>query len=554
MLNKNVALKFNPTVCFAASFYRKDVGRGGVMSGAGHWLASALKRHGLPFIFLKTAFYKGNIQNVREELETLKRRNVKIIGASLYNNNFEETLIALREIREALPDVWIVTGCPMVNGSDLGDLVELLPEVDCFMAGDCEYPFLKLANELLEANRHERLNKKARAAISRIDEGIHFRHLDFVHTRDGVNEISSRAFRGFELYWDIQELIEDIRENGGLHLNTRRGCKYECIFCSHQYREPVSWTSTRIIKELRKIKGLVEAGILPSEARNIFIDDDDFFQSPSRARNFLKLLSEDDELNNFFNFRMLGSLPSFLRNNGEVNLRLIESLSRVRSVEIGMGTDAFCDSELGYLGKSEYTYEQTQQVVAAFERYKIPNVHFVILTSNQTTVDTLVDNLDGMLTLLNTNPRHFRLSIQNNALVLHPGSILGRLTEEGRVVGEAIYHYRYKSVFYGYVLSEDEIVREFLRRITKDTFRFSDDIERLSEELRTTRIGSPEYFVNSFILNRVRELHESMGRDEYNMKDISNIEDHYINIFVIGKMFDILSEIIEGKRPDLKRA
>ena len=544
MLSKHVAIKYNNCVCFATSFLKRDTGSVSRVSGGGLWLASMLARYKLPFIFMNAAFHNGLFPEVRTELRSLQARNVKVLAVSLYSSDLQEAMSYLNMIRRMMPDVWIVCGGPVVNAGDFNKLARLIPDADCFIKGDSEVAFLRVARVLLKAERQDVLLRRQQRAISKV-RGIYFRHFDFVHQHDGTNAISNRLFNAMELCYQVQELWKDIKENGGLYLNTRRGCKYRCIFCSHKYsKKAVAWSAPRIIRELRKIKDLVEAGVLPPEAKDVFFSDDDFFQSPRRAKNFLKMLAADEELNNYFRFIFEGALPSFLKKNGEVDVEMMELLSKVRDKKVVLGTDAFNDDELKYFRKNHYGRRQIREVVAAFERYNIPNIHFVILTSDQTKVDTLMFNLFEMLHLLKSNPKCFRVKISNFALILQPGSTLGRMAERRRLKGLPVYFYLMDGQYHGLVVSRNMTVMDFLQKVTQTKYRLEDDIRRLEDTAPSLGADGLSRTLIDDVIKRLRRMIDE-GGNRYHIVDYSARTDYLINVFVVHKLIHILDEILE---------
>ena len=542
MLTKTCAVRYRPSICFVTSYFSADK-ISTVVSVGGQWLASSLREHDIPFMFFKEPFNKIKPAKLRKELLRLRKRNVKIIGISLYGLDFDKAKANIEYIRRVLPDVWIVAGGPTVNSADMKDLAQVLPEVDCFVKGDSERAFSRLARMLLNMNRYDVLTKRQEMAISRL-KGVYFKHFDFVHHNGRPNVISKKHFNGLQLLWDIQELREDIKEHGYLSLNTRRGCKYRCIFCSHQFRKkPVAWTAPKIVRELKRIKGLIEAGVLPKEAASVAFCDDDFFQDPIRAKKFLRMIIEDEALNNYFSFVFESSLPSFLNKDKEVDFDLMELLSQLKQRRVLLGTDSFSDDELRYFVKNHYGVKEIEKVVEAFEEYKILNAHFVILTSYGSTTKSILDNINKMLDLCKRYPNYFRIKISNFGLILQSGSALDKLASKGKIPGIKIYFYVFGEQHCGLIISEDPLVGEFLNGVTQVKYSFDEDINEYREALKSGKLKPDNRMLIRFIIDTLERMKLQRGSDTFYIEHLTPHIDHALNVFVLQKLLYILLNV-----------
>jgi hypothetical protein len=288
-----------------------------------------------------------------------------------------------------LPEAKIIVGGPAVNTcANLKDLATFFPAGTALVKGDGEKALPILVSALIGQTVDQ-------AAIMEL-RGTYVKAGNFEHWDERPNILSVEELNAQPALVGYPELVAEIKMVGALRLNTRRGCRYRCVFCSHKYHlQPIAWTAERIVQELKRIDLMVKKGILPPAAREVTFDDDDFFQDRARAVSFLRAVAADPALSHSFRFDFQGGVGSFFR-RGKLDKQLLDLLAAVKPLSVKIGTDGFHPAVLKYLGKGGYTFEMAEKLMQALDRRGIKQVHYSILTFPDITLDILIDQLENI--------------------------------------------------------------------------------------------------------------------------------------------------------------
>jgi radical SAM superfamily enzyme YgiQ (UPF0313 family) len=274
-----------------------------------------------------------------------------------------------------------------------------LPEADIIVRGDGERVLPEIVRVV--AGRSDGLDVEPLG------------RLEGVLARSGDLSISSRIDRTNRVM-DLDASVLDFsfleRENveNGLSLSTSRGCIYSCRFCSVMDKKLWRARSVRAVmadleaygRRLEEIYG--SADRVPASARRLQIWDDDFFLEPRRAAELLGRMTGAGFTTTF----LQGTVSSFYRKEGrritrELDEELLDSIPRDFFTKVGglkIGTENFCDRELGRLGKP-YDYERIRGLVLALARRRLGQDHYMILCNRRTTLDDLLENIEKITEL-----------------------------------------------------------------------------------------------------------------------------------------------------------
>jgi len=364
------------------------------VSGAQLFLASVLREKFGDNVYMFPEPYPLDFENANPlPFGPLLAGRPLFFAVTLYDILFEATQRRVAKIREVYPQANILIGGPSVNvAKDLKALASFFPQATALVKGDGELVIGKLIEELSA----EKPDYQALAGL----KGVYIKHGPFEHQNNETNIIGNEEFNSIPTIVpprSIREfLAEDVRVGKRFYLNTSRGCKKHCRFCSHQYHPvPIRWSAERIIQELIAIKQSVEAGKLPDDARNVAFDDDDFFLDRRIAVEFLERVKKDDALSKFFAFTFQGTVSSFFRKR-EIDRELLDLLKKLKINVVAIGCDGFHPKALKYFRKG-HTLSAAFALMENLYQRKIHYTQYVILTYPAISRRVLVESISNIL-------------------------------------------------------------------------------------------------------------------------------------------------------------
>ena len=364
------------------------------VSGAQLFLASVLREKFGDNVYMFPEPYPLDFENANPlPFGPLLAGRPLFFAVTLYDILFEATQRRVAKIREVYPQANILIGGPSVNvAKDLKALASFFPQATALVKGDGELVIGKLIEELSA----EKPDYQALAGL----KGVYIKHGPFEHQNNETNIIGNEEFNSIPTIVpprSIREfLAEDVRVGKRFYLNTSRGCKKHCRFCSHQYHPvPIRWSAERIIQELIAIKQSVEAGKLPDDARNVAFDDDDFFLDRRIAVEFLERVKKDDALSKFFAFTFQGTVSSFFRKR-EIDRELLDLLRETKINRIGIGADGFHPEALRYLRKG-HSLGSIFTLMDNLHQRKIVHSQYAILTYPSISRDIMIESISNLL-------------------------------------------------------------------------------------------------------------------------------------------------------------
>ncbi len=398
-----------PIVVFDMAFHQTgDTRPKHTVTNAASSLSAALRREraATPYFLSRPLLGNGN-RRIRFPKEMRAQERPLIFALSLYDHMFKEVQRETEIIKDLYPGARIMMGGPSVNTTEnLLGLAPFFPHVDALVKGDGEAVVSEVVRALMNGGVGD-------GGISDTLRGVFIRTDGFQYLDNRVGVLDPDGFDAQGGVKAYPALIEDMKRWKALVLSTSRGCRYHCVFCSHQYHpRRVQWSAQRTVEELRRIKGMIERGVLPKEAQRISFQDDDFFQDRRRAMEFLDLVAGDPALRNFFRFSFTSSVRSLVK-RGRADAKLLDAIGRVKTRVIFIGTDGFHPSTLRALKGNHYTFEDAGLLIRELDDRGIHQFHNVILTYPGITKVELGETLYNMSELLIDYGGTLKLDIAN---------------------------------------------------------------------------------------------------------------------------------------------
>lgn len=399
-------------------------------------------------------------------LEDPENEKPQGIAVTVYDQNLEETRDFVNEVLRRCPRIGIYLGGPSLNTrpNDEYPAAEFMLhyfKADAVFVGSGVRHFdeyLRIVNDSNMTLEEKKLAlSKFKTAAFRLGGEV-IKPEKFERSELTQEEVDT------PINWE--EMIGSIDEKGILHLNSSTGCDYGCFFCSigAKFRGMNGKTLAREIQ--RGLDYFNKEGI---RVTKIQFSDDDFLQDKKR---FLEYAQEFERLGlqKRLVVQLIQSNPaSFLKrvrtagaNYNALDGELLAAMKRIKINGVYLGTDNFSFAERENLGKPKISDEQLETVIAALNRRRIVQIHFLIALSHKTTLDSFTENLTGTLRLLARYSKTMHVD-ELNPLIAQHGSAIGRrefkrLHEEGEELdkwchvaetpeGKKLYYLRVRPMF-----------------------------------------------------------------------------------------------------------
>jgi lipid biosynthesis B12-binding/radical SAM protein len=301
--------------------------------------------------------------------ETLKEFAPDFVGISLRNIDNVDSFSGeqgwyLAEIRVLTEIIRQKTAAPIILG---GPGFSILPEeildylaADYGVVGEGERTICDLIKKLEEGRPVPRISKSRE------------------HLLEGKDMVSPR--------WEKDLINFYIERSGMANLQTKRGCSYNCHYCSYpilegsrlRIKEP-----EMVVDEIKKLKEVFGVD-------TIFITDS-VFNDPFGHY----LILAEEIVKHKLNIRWYGFFRPYGIGSKEVNL-----LKRSGLCAMEVGTDAACDSTLAAINK-QFVFADVIEFNQACIKEKIPVAHYIIFGGPDETMNTVKEGLKNIQKLEN---------------------------------------------------------------------------------------------------------------------------------------------------------
>ncbi|MBU1913078.1 MAG: cobalamin-dependent protein [Candidatus Omnitrophica bacterium] len=347
---------------------------------------------------LKEAGYDVGITDISGEDSAGKMKKelegVDIVCISVYNKKLSYIKSFTGSLKKVNQNIIIAVGGPSLTISP-EHVFSHLPNADIFYRGEAEAGFVEALDDLGDLNFE--LPLSTRGIAIRKSNAYYFN--DFISAnRMTAEQLNNRPF-------DFSFLNQH-NVFGIFSLVTSLGCPYNCIFCAtgggkvHRAMTPekVIEIAARYQERLERLQA--EGVTIRPDAWKVAFNDDDFLRDPERAVKILKLWKEAGLKLRIYTFE--STLQSFLEKkpNGKIgtNIDLIDRIASFRDIfsedfKIEIGTDAVIDPEIRRLNKGPYNEALIEEVMAELNKRNIFNLHFLVLTNADTSLEDLMRTL-----------------------------------------------------------------------------------------------------------------------------------------------------------------
>jgi lipid biosynthesis B12-binding/radical SAM protein len=301
--------------------------------------------------------------------EALKEFAPDFVGVSLRNIDNVDSFSAeqgwyLAEIRVLTEIIRQKTVAPIILG---GSGFSILPEeildylvADYGVVGEGERIICDLIEKLEEGRPVPRISKSHK------------------HLLNGKEMISPR--------WEKDLINFYIERSGMVNLQTKRGCFYNCHYCSYpilegsrlRIKEP-----EMVVDEIKKLKEMFGVD-------TIFITDS-VFNDPFGHY----LILAEEIVKHKLNIRWYGFFRPYGIGSKELNL-----LKRSGLCAMEAGTDAACDLTLAGINK-QFAFADVVEFNRACIKEKIPVAHYIMFGGPDETMNTVIEGLKNIQKLEN---------------------------------------------------------------------------------------------------------------------------------------------------------
>ncbi|MFX1376891.1 MAG: B12-binding domain-containing radical SAM protein [Promethearchaeota archaeon] len=326
------------------------------------YIVAYLREHG----FLTEQFISNKPYNIKECVKTILQYKPKVIGFSVYESNFMQSVLISNCLKESNPKCIIIFGGPTPTVQS-EQILKSISSVDICVRQEGEETILKILTELASVNFN----------LKQVDlleiKGITFRDKDRIIINPDCNVLYMN--RDIKNYIDrypspyISNIIP-ISKAFPTGIITARGCNQNCTYCNCAVlsKKNIYFHSIeRVIGELSLISKLKKF------SQPIPIYDDTFTIIPSRTKRICKAIIESDikipllcitrcdkldeellDLMKLAGFVSIGfSLESAVP-------RVLRAIGKVRSVDVGDTLNY--EKEIEFIQKLKYMTHYAKKI------------------------------------------------------------------------------------------------------------------------------------------------------------------------------------------------
>ena len=205
-----------------------------------------------------------------DELAYFRGKGAKIFCLDFHwHYQSGEVMAFIKRAKKAIPDSTIIVGG--LSASFFGkEFLELCPEADFVVRGDCEIPLLQLIKVLLGRRREERFDSIANLTFRRLGRVVE-NPLTYTITQEIIDSLCYSRFdliNHYEYYLccGLNLPYPKAGESGGtkyFYYNSGRGCSVNCTFCGggrvaqkllSNRRKPLFISHEAVLRDLRRAR------------------------------------------------------------------------------------------------------------------------------------------------------------------------------------------------------------------------------------------------------------------------------------------------------------
>ncbi|EHJ01791.1 Radical SAM domain protein [Clostridium sp. DL-VIII] len=350
-------------------------------------------------------------ENCEKLIDFFKKRlkNTDLVSISSNTFNWSMTVIAIKVIKKIYPNKKIVVGG--LHPTYFYKYVLASTKADFVLAGDGEKSLLKLVNTIETNGEYANVLGLVWKEGGQIVKNGEAERLD----REEIKELP---------YPNFSYVPKDVY--GIIPIETSRGCRYGCRFCSIPHKHnwvgyDADWAAERVLKIVHKYK---KNFLHPY----VYIVDDCFTVDNDRAIKILQHIFENNK-----DIRLtIEARASDLKNE-----KLIELLSYPQITRVAIGVECGYNEGLKAINKG-LTIELLEEKIKLFEKYDLmKKVYFsFIIGFPWETVDNYIQTIDYAASIV----ERFRYKNVNlNWLKIFPSQIWEERMKYGIDLDESVY-------------------------------------------------------------------------------------------------------------------
>ncbi len=289
------------------------------------------------------------------------------LGLTVFEENVGQLEIFFREQLVGFKGL-LVLGGPFITLAGFSSL-NYFNQANLFVRGEAEIVLPKILKAIAEKEIQELFNY----------QGLLFNWHNLLIISDFEQQNLVRDFTPISLQ---SRLFKREELHYGLELNLLRGCKRNCIFCSHLQKKrlrafPLSNLKDFLVDFRKK---LIAEHIENPVAMSVNINDDDILQDKNYFRSVLNLFQD-------LGYRLWGvqtSLEALFLRGSVIDREFINSLPEKvfvnRCIIFWIGTDVFCRKRAKRMLKFFPAVEKWNELLEILEAKKIEHFHYWILS------------------------------------------------------------------------------------------------------------------------------------------------------------------------------
>ena len=353
------------------------------------------------------------IHNTEEIWEKIKEHKPAFIGFSPYYDTLKNDLQNIAKAGEVSPESIIIIGGfeASLNPQwrSLGGLIDIL------IRGEGEFPMQEIFKEYKKFSEGKNTNKKEfmnylknisqikdNPAISILEQGkkAELKFLPQRISEEDYREINLNAFqKNIELspikkYWNLSRMMFKGKKDSYFRFVTSDQCPYKCIFCQSSIHQPrLLGKENSPLRYLtpENIKNIIVNISNKYPEMGIYIDDDNFFVNPLRAKETLNLIIEGKQ-NGEINKDLIFQCRTRTDN---ISDEICSLLKKAGCIMISVGSESYSQKELDYM-KKRTTPEQNLKAVMTISKNELGVAEDFLLYTPVVTKDSFYENAKGI--------------------------------------------------------------------------------------------------------------------------------------------------------------
>ena len=325
--------------------------------------------------------------------EVIAQEAPDVIGISCpFTAQFDNFTHAAKLVKEVDSSLFVVGGGPHFSVC-AKDFLDHYPDVDCYISGEGEEPFLSLIKAMNEGKSLEGITGVTHK-VKNEDGSTEIKNLPHVLMRDMDNiPVPAYHLMDMDLFFQYQlygcegyEVPISARlDQGGkktISMITSRGCPFKCTFCSialHMGKPVRAHSSEYTVSHIEKV--VKEYGV-----EHIFFEDDNLTFKMKRTQKTCELLLEN-------NINITWSTPNGVRAD-KLTKPLLALMQKSGCTGLIVGTESGDQDTLDNIVKKDLKLETVIQVCKWCKELKIPLTSFFVIGFPKETKQKIQNTID----------------------------------------------------------------------------------------------------------------------------------------------------------------